>query len=149
MCSIKEAVSNNSRRISKTHRKTPVSESLFDKKETPTQVFFCEFCDVFTNIVFYRAPPVAVSRLNLSNFWNLNPNSGRSLFINYINPIEPWGPKPNNKIIISITGSLSFELELPKAYSKDKLRKKKCHPKCLLKCEGKIWIFIKILRRFW
>ena len=48
--------------------KTPVSESLFDKKETPTQVFFCEFCEFFTNIFFYRAPPVAASGLNFPFF---------------------------------------------------------------------------------
>ena len=35
-------------------------------------------------------------------------NSGRSLFINHINPIGSWGPKPNNKIITSIKSSLSF-----------------------------------------
>ena len=125
-----------------------MSESLCSKKETPTQVFFCEFCDIFTNIFFYGAPPVAASRINLSNISNSKPNSGRSLFINYINPIGPWGPKPNNKIITSITSSLSFVLELPKAYSKDKLREKKCTCKYLLKCEGEIRDLIKILHRF-
>ena len=99
-----------------------------DKKETPTQMFFCEFCDFFTNISFYRAPPV---------------------FLSYTNPIGLWGPKPNNKIIASIISSLSFVLELPKTYSKDNLQKKKCPCKCLLKCVDKIWAFIKILHRFW
>ena len=113
-----------------------------------TQVIFCEFCDSFTNIFFYTAPPVAVSRLNLSNFSDSNPNSGRSLFINYINPIGPWGSKPSNKIITSIISSLNFVLELPNTHSKDNSRKKKCPCKCLLKCEGKIWAFIKILHRF-
>ena len=75
-----------------------MSESLFDKKETPTQMFFYEFCDIFMDIFFYRSHPVAVSRLNLSNFSNL--------------------------------------------------RKKKYPCKCLLKCEGKIGAFIKILHRF-
>ena len=40
-------------------------------------------------------------------------------------------------------------LERPKAYSIDNLRKKKCPCKCLLKREGKIWTFLKILHRFW
>ena len=35
--------------------------------DTPNTGVFCEFCDFFTNI-FHRAPPVAVPRLNLSNF---------------------------------------------------------------------------------
>ena len=35
------------------HRKTPALESLF-KKETPTQVFSCEVCEVFKN-TFYLA----------------------------------------------------------------------------------------------
>ena len=96
-----------------------MSKSLFHKKETSTHT--C--CDFFTNIFFYRTPPVAVSSLNLFNLSNSKPNSGRSLFINYVNPIGPWGPKPNNKIITSITSDLSFVLELPKAYYKDTLRK--------------------------
>ena len=31
----------------------------FIKKETPTQVFFCEFSKIFKNTSFYRTPPVA------------------------------------------------------------------------------------------
>ena len=38
----------------------------------------------------------------------------------------------------SIANTLRFVLELPKAYSKDNLLKKKCPCKCLLKCEDKI-----------
>ena len=33
----------------------------FIKKEALTQVFSCEFCEIFKNIVFYRAPRVAAS----------------------------------------------------------------------------------------
>ena len=40
-------------------------------------------------------------------------------------------------------------LELPRAYSKDNIRKTRFPCKCLLKCEGKIWAFITILHRFW
>ena len=39
-------------------------ESLFNKfykKETPTQVFRCGYCDIFKNSFFYRTPPVAAS----------------------------------------------------------------------------------------
>ena len=31
------------------------------KKETPTHVFFCEYCEIFQNNFFYRTPPVATS----------------------------------------------------------------------------------------
>ena len=45
-----------------------MSESLFGKKETPTQVFFCEFWEFFTNTVFYIEPPVAGPGLNFPFF---------------------------------------------------------------------------------
>ena len=49
--------------------KTPVSQSLFSgaeactfiKKETLTQVFSCEFCEIAKNTFSYRAPLVAAS----------------------------------------------------------------------------------------
>ena len=31
----------------------------FIKKETPTQVFSCEFCEICKNTFLHRAPPVA------------------------------------------------------------------------------------------
>ena len=31
------------------------------KKETPTQIFSCEYCKIFKNSSFYRKPPVAGS----------------------------------------------------------------------------------------
>ena len=39
----------------------PVSEFLFFRKETPTQVFSCKFCKIFMKTFFYRTPPVAAS----------------------------------------------------------------------------------------
>ena len=33
----------------------------FIKKETPAQVFSCEFCEIFKNTFFYRTPPVTAS----------------------------------------------------------------------------------------
>ena len=34
-------------------------ESLFnDVADTPTQVFSCEYCEIFKNSFFYRTPPV-------------------------------------------------------------------------------------------
>ena len=33
----------------------------FIKKETPTQMFFCEFCEIFKSTFFYCAPPVTAS----------------------------------------------------------------------------------------
>ena len=31
------------------------------KKETPAQVFSCEYCEIFKNTFFNRTPPVAAS----------------------------------------------------------------------------------------
>ena len=45
-------------------RKAPVLESLFNSlylKETPTQVFSCEYCKIFKNSFFHRTTPVAAS----------------------------------------------------------------------------------------
>ena len=39
-------------------RKAPVLESLFNKKETPKQLFSSEYCEIFENSLFYRTPPV-------------------------------------------------------------------------------------------
>ena len=44
------------------HRKTPESEFLFNKvadlqlyqKETPAQVFYCEYCGIFNNNYFEK-----------------------------------------------------------------------------------------------
>ena len=33
----------------------------FIKKETSTQMFSCEFCEIFNNTIFYRTPYVATS----------------------------------------------------------------------------------------
>ena len=40
--------------------KAPVLESLFNK-ETPTQVFSCEYFEIFRNSLFYKTPLVASS----------------------------------------------------------------------------------------
>ena len=44
-----------------THRKTSVLESLFNNGVSSTQVFSCEYCEIFKNSFFYRTPPVAAS----------------------------------------------------------------------------------------
>ena len=69
----------------------------------------------FQGIRFLRT--MRVSGLNI--FSNSNPNSGRSLFISYINPI---GSQIIKKIK-SINSSLSIVLELSKANFKENLRK--------------------------
>ena len=52
-CSVKKGALNDFRYI---HRKTPVLElentCNFIKKETPTQVFSCEYCEIFKNTYF-------------------------------------------------------------------------------------------------
>ena len=39
--------------------------TLFIKKETLAQAFSCEFCEMFKNTLFYRAPPVVASKITL------------------------------------------------------------------------------------
>ena len=34
---------------------------IFGLEEAPTQVFACDFCEMFLNTFFYRTPPVAAS----------------------------------------------------------------------------------------
>ena len=60
-------------------------ESLFNKvsvvqiyeKETPTQVFYREYCEIFKSSFFYRAPPVSgfepsnMGFRNLLLIWNM------------------------------------------------------------------------------
>ena len=53
-----------SKNLNKIHRKTPVPESPFfnkhfSKKETLTQVFSCEFCEISRNTYFHTTPVVA------------------------------------------------------------------------------------------
>ena len=43
-----------SEKICNIHWKTPL-------KDTPTQVFSCEYCEIFFKRLFYRTPPVAAS----------------------------------------------------------------------------------------
>ena len=38
----------------------------FIKKETLAQVFSCEFCAIFKNIVFHRTPPATASAASAS-----------------------------------------------------------------------------------
>ena len=47
--------------------------SLFNKglKDTSTQVFFCDYCEIFTKIFFDRKPPVASVDLLLLNKSNV------------------------------------------------------------------------------
>ena len=56
------------------HKKISVLETIFNKvtglkacnfikKETPTQVFSCEYHKMFENICFYGKPPVAASKM--------------------------------------------------------------------------------------
>ena len=38
------------------------------RKETPTQVLSCEYCEIFKNSLFYRTLPVAASAFNVLTF---------------------------------------------------------------------------------
>ena len=44
---------------------TGLSATIFLKKETPTYVFSCEFCEIFKNTFFYRTPPVDASEYTI------------------------------------------------------------------------------------
>ena len=50
----------------KTISKNVSGTCKFIKKETLTQVFSCEFCEITKNIFFYRTPPVAASKPTLT-----------------------------------------------------------------------------------
>ena len=41
--------------------KLAVQARNYIKKETPTQEFSCEICEILKDTFFYRTPPVAVS----------------------------------------------------------------------------------------
>ena len=41
------------------------------KKKTPTQVFSCEFCEIFNNTFFHRTPLVAASYFSLTKMKKL------------------------------------------------------------------------------
>ena len=46
---------SRSQKFRNIHRKTPVLESFFNKVtdlQTPTQVFSCEYCEIFKNTYF-------------------------------------------------------------------------------------------------
>ena len=53
-------VLNGSLKFCNIHGKTPVLESLY-YKETPTQVFFCEYCKMFKNTYFEKHLQMATS----------------------------------------------------------------------------------------
>ena len=56
------------------HKKTQMLENLLNKvtdpqtcnfiKESPTQVFSCDYCQIFQKSFFHRTPQVAVSEKN-------------------------------------------------------------------------------------
>ena len=57
-CSIKKLFL----KISQYWQESPVLESLFNKlKETPTQVVFCEYCEIFKNTYFEDHLQIAAS----------------------------------------------------------------------------------------
>ena len=51
-------------------------KSLFNK-ETPTQVFFCEYCETFKNSLFYKTPLVAP----LCKLWMATPDLYPSMIL--------------------------------------------------------------------
>ena len=63
----------NSRQTLENHRPKACN---FIKKETLTQVFSCEFCEIYKNTFYYRTPLVAASGV-LINFAILEPFSNK------------------------------------------------------------------------
>ena len=71
--------------------------SLFFLKETPAQVFSCEYCDIFKNTFFHRTPLNAASKTysqKLTNLWQITKVSFREIFFillsAQVNPPEPF-----------------------------------------------------------
>ena len=121
-----------------------MSESLFDKKRLQHRSFTGNFANLLETHSFIE-PSGGYLWIKSFHFFKF-----KSAFSQIpAHQLIPLGlrSKPNNKIT-SLTSSLSFVLELSKAYSKENLWKKKCPCKCLLECEGKILVFIKILHCF-
>ena len=56
----------------------------FIKKETPAQVFSCEFCEISKNTFSYRTPPVAASE-----------HGGIKYHLSHIFPMTPLDPHEN------------------------------------------------------
>ena len=63
----------NSRQTLANHR---LETCNFIKEETLTQVFFCEFCEIYKNTFYYRTPLIAASGV-LINFAILEPFSNK------------------------------------------------------------------------
>ena len=57
-------------------------------KETQTQVFSCEYCEIFKNSFFYRAPPVTASVLWIITTLNFNRVLGNLRSMNNFNFIN-------------------------------------------------------------
>ena len=56
-CSVKKAFLE----ISQNSQENASARASFLKTETLGQVFSCEFCEIFKNILSHRTPPVAAS----------------------------------------------------------------------------------------
>ena len=61
----------------------------FIKRETLTQVFFCEFCEIFKNTYFHKAFPVAASERCSKKFHESMEHMIRRLFFNKITSLQP------------------------------------------------------------
>ena len=57
MCSVKKVFL----KISQDWQEITYARVNFVKKETPAEVFSCEFCEIFKNTYFYRTPLAAAS----------------------------------------------------------------------------------------
>ena len=60
-------------KISQYSQKNTCVGVSFYCKETPAQVFSCEYCKIFKNSFFYRTPPVAASVVCISNVKMIEP----------------------------------------------------------------------------
>ena len=54
------------------HRKTPVLESLFNKKDTPTQVFSCEYSKIYKSNFYIEHLWSSLAEVYLEKFFHGN-----------------------------------------------------------------------------
>ena len=85
-------------------KQTPAMNPMMTKQAVVTKIAFLLIWNFVVNVTILKISGMTLiflifdSGLNILIFSNSNPNCGRSLFIEYINLIGLWDPKPNKLI---------------------------------------------------
>ena len=85
-------------------KQTPAMNPMMTKQAVVTKIAFLLIWNFVVNVTILKISGMTLiflifdSGLNILIFSNSNPNCDRSLFIEYINLIGLWDPKPNKLI---------------------------------------------------